>query len=288
MKKLILALLLAAVFARAESFDAKTAPFDSLYSNSQRAGDTPEHAAIRDAAYKELLARGPETLSNLMDRIHIENVMIGVYAIQLTRSWPIPKEQAMPVLASYYKAERDVTRKMAAFLSGFYRAPEYADQIYPLLDHEKTKGAAIRALGKWQVTNALPRIAAFLHDDKERVRVATANALRDIGDPRAIQPLIGALGDPLYSVRNTAARALVSFGSAAVTPVMAALELAKTDAATRRQLIRCLGDLKDERAVIALKPLAGKSDYETSADAQHALDLISGKRTDIWFGPGGE
>ena len=273
----------AALSARAETFDPKKMPFEVLFEQSQRAGDSPEHAAMRDAAYAEMMARGPETLSNLMARIHIENVMIGVYAITLTKDRPLPKEQALPVLMSFTGAERYQTRKMAAFLASFYRAPEYAEKIYPLLDHEKTKGAAIRALGKWRVTNALPRIEPFLHDEKERVRIAAVNALHDIGDAREIPALIGALGDPVFTVRNTAARALVNFGPAAVEPLIAALEKV-SDAAAKRQLIRCLGDLKDARAAAPLKPLAENPDYETRTDAQHSLDLIAGGRTDIFFG----
>ncbi len=287
MKKVVAAILFAAVFARAETFDPKKAPFEVLFEQSLRAGDSPEHIAMLGAAYDELMARGPESLSNLMDRIHIENVMIGVYAITLTKDRPLPKEQALPVLMSFVNAERPATRKMAAFLAGFYRAPEYAENIYPLLDHEKTKGAAIRALGKWQVTNAIPRIDSFLHDAKERVRVATANALRDIGDAHAIPSLIGALDDPMYTVRNTAARALVSLGKASVEPLVSALGQAADDA-KKRQIIRALGDLKDERALDALKKMRDGGDYEMRQDVSNAIALIGGTSTNVWFGAGGE
>lgn len=291
MKRLLTLLFVLPLFASGEEkFDAKTAPFMQLFQESQRAPDTAEHAAWRESAYNEMMARGAETLSNLMERIHIENPMLGTYAITITRDRPVPKDDAMRVLTSFYTAERHVTRRMAAFLSGFYDAPEYAEKILPLLDHDKTRGAAVRALGKWRVTNALPRIEKILAGDpKERIRVAAANALRDIGDPRSIEPLITALGDTMWSVRNTAARALVSFGPEAVTPVMARLELANNlDNVARRQLVRCLGDLKDKRAVFLLRKLADEADAATRTDAQHALDLISGQRDDVWFGPGGE
>lgn len=287
MRSFLITLCFAASLARAETFDAKKASFFELFEQSQGAPDTPQHAAWREAAYAELLARGPETLSNLMERIHVENVMIGVYAINMTKDTPIPKEQALPVLMSFTTAERPVTRKMAAFLASFYRAPEFAEKMFPLLSHEKTKGAAIRALGKWQVTNSLPHIAPFLHDDKERVRVVTANALRDIGDPAAIEPLIEALSDPMFSVRNTAARALVSFGPRSVQPLIDAMKRTPS-AAARRQIIRCLGDLKDKRAESALRPLTNAGDLEVRNDAQRSLDFIAEKISEPWFGPGGE
>lgn len=279
--------LFAASLLHAEAFDARKATFMQLFDESLRAGDSAEHVASKNAAYAELMARGPETLSNLLERIHIENVMIGVYAINMTADNPMPKEKALPVLASFYKAERPVTRKMAAYLSSFYRAPEYAEQIYPLLEHEKTCGAAVRALGKWQVTNALPRIEKTLREGKERVRVLSANALRDIGDPRASPKLIEALGDDFFTVRNAAARALVSFGKPAASPSLAALSKTQNELA-RRQLVRVLGDLKDGRALKDLEPLAKSPDAALAADAQRSIELITGKRDDAWFAPGGD
>lgn len=285
MKGFFIAIFFAAFFARAETFDPKKMSFMELFSQSQRAGDTAEHAEWRDLANKELIARGPESLSNLMDRIHVENVMIGVYAIQLVKTWPLPKDQAVPVLLSFVGSPREVTRKMAVFLLSFYHAPEEAEKIYPLLESEKTRGAAIRALGKWRVTNALPRIEPFLHDEKERVRIVTANALRDIGDPREIPALIATLADPVFTVRNTSARALVTFGASAIGPIAGALRDA-SEGVAKRQLIRCLGDLKDTRALASLRPLLDSGDYETRSDVQHSCDLITGKRADLWFGPG--
>lgn len=284
---LLAALLLLPAPVCAETFDAKKATFMQLFDESLRPDDSARSIASRNAAYAELMARGPETLSNLLDRIHVENVMVGVYALNLTKDKPLPKEQAVPVLVSFLGAERPVTRKMAAFMLGFYRAPECAEQVFPLLDHEKTRGAAVRALGKWQATNALPRIEEVLRNAKERSRVMAANALRDIGDPRAIPALIAALDDPVFTVRNTAARALVAFGPAAVPPVLAALETA-TGEAKRRQLIRVLGDAKDLRAAGALGRMAKAGEVETRADAQRSLDLISGARSEPWFGPGGD
>lgn len=284
---LLLAGCLAALALRAGAFDAKKAPFLELFDESLRAGDSPEHLASRNAAYAELMARGPETLSNLMERIHVENPMIGVYAIGMTADRPMPVEQALPVLASFYAAERPVTRKMAAYLSSFYRAPQYADRVLPLLGHEKTRGAAVRALGKWQVTNALPRLLECLRDGKERVRVLSANALRDVGDPRAVPALIGAVGDPVFTVRNAAARALVGFGDAAKQPALAALD-ASRDETARRQLVRVLGDLRHPGALASLRSLAEGGHAGLADDARRSIALIDGRREDPWFVPGGD
>ncbi len=286
MKRILIAFFILAAGAHAAPFDVKKADFQTLIEQWLRPGDTPEHAAFKQACYDELYSRGPVTLSNLMDRIHIENVMVGVFATDMTKDKPIPRDQALSALLPFLQATNPITRKMAAFFLSFYDAPEHAAELHPLLDHEKTRGAAIRTLGKWHVTNSLPRITPFLHDGKERVRVLTANALRDIADPRSIPDLIPALADPMFTVRNSAALALIPFATTARDPVIAALKKS-TDATARRQLIRILGDLKDPAALDVLKPLLGDPDSEIRRDTQHAIDLIDKKRDDVFFAPGG-
>jgi len=54
-----------------------------------------------------------------------------------------------------------------------------------------------------------PLIAA-LKDAEWRVREAAAEALGKIGDPRAVEPLIDALQDKEWFVQRTAAEALIS------------------------------------------------------------------------------
>lgn len=287
MKRIFIACFIAlAAVANAAPFDVKQASFEQLLTQWLRPGDSPEHAAFKQACYDELYSRGPVTLSNLMDRIHIENVMVGVFATDMTKDKPIPRDQALSALLPFLQATNPVTRKMAAFFLSFYNAPEHAAELHQLLNHEKTRGAAIRTLGKWHVTNSLPNITPYLHDGKERVRVLTANALRDIADPRSIPDLIPALADPMYTVRNSAVLALLPFGTVARDPVIAALKT-RPDPAARRQLIRILGDLKDATALDALKPQLADPDPEIQRDAQRAIDLIEKNRDDAFFAPGG-
>jgi HEAT repeat protein len=203
--------LLLARGAGAQEFEPRSASLDDLVYQAVRYATTPGKRARQAAARDELAARGPDALRALMERIHIENVMIAVLAEQQAER--MGAEAGAPVLAEFLGATHSRTRKMAAYFLGDYRAPEYADRMEPLLDDEQTAGVAIRALGKWQVAEAGARIALFLHHPRERWRVFAANALRDIGDPRAIPPLIEALSDPVFTVRQAAARALVSFGA---------------------------------------------------------------------------
>jgi HEAT repeat protein len=79
----------------------------------------------------------------------------------------------------------------------------------------------------------------------------------------------------------------VNFGSSSVGPLIDTLAKV-SDTTKRRQIIRCLGDLKDDRATNPLRAFLEFPDYETRVDARHATDLIAGTRSDPWFGPGGE
>ena len=51
-------------------------------------------------------------------------------------------------------------------------------------------------------------IVELLEDKDFRVREAAAKALGRMGDPRAVDPLVNALGDPMDGVRDAAAVAL--------------------------------------------------------------------------------
>jgi HEAT repeat protein len=73
--------------------------------------------------------------------------------------------------------------------------------------------AAAWALGELKVYAAVPRLIAALNDDFENfgrfpVRLAAAEALAEIGDEQAIEPLKRALESENDEVRETAARAL--------------------------------------------------------------------------------
>ena len=243
---------------------------EALLAAALMAGDSPAHKAAKEQAHAELMARGPDSLRDLMGRMDTENVMVPVLAQELVDQ--LPAEKAVPVLRDFLAAPSTNQQRIALFYLGFYHAPELAPQVRPLLAHAKLRAAGIRALGKWQVAADLPLLGASLTDTNERVRVAAANALRDVGDPRAIAELAPALGDPVFTVRNTALRAIVSYGPAAEP---ALLELvASKDRTARRQAIRGLGQCGTRAALKVLKPLCADPDPAVRRDAEQACTLL--------------
>jgi len=212
---------------------------EKLLSDASRYASTPEKRATKEKARIELKSRMSESLRAAMKYMHGDNVGLQV---QITE-WLIdqPTEVVTPVLLEFIDDERSETRRIALYFLGFHQTPEHADRIFPYLDDEDCRGAALRTLGKWKVSAAREPAEKWLMDGKERVRVVAANALRDIGDPASIPALVQALNDPIFTVRNTAARALLSFGDNAVDYLI--IDESKDSDQFIAMKKRCLADL---------------------------------------------
>ncbi len=255
--------------------------YDELLYSATRYGNTEARREEKKVAREELFRRGPEALREVMDRIHFENIMLQVFAFELIRG-PVSAESGTPVLLGYLDHEKPETRRIAAYFLGFYPAPENPERLLKLLEDDKTRNAAIRTLGKWKVEAARPEITLLLAaSDKERTRVLCANALRDLGNPESLPALLAALGDPVFTVRNTAARAIASYGKTAHRPLREALETAQDPA--RRQIIRLLGEMQVSWVTRPLRRLLNDPDEFVRADAARALGQLDPEATPRWL-----
>ena len=243
--------------------------WDDVLYRATRYGDTAERRAGKDAARGVVFSNSVESLRALMDRIHFENVGLQVLAQNLVEQ--MKKDDAVPVLLDYLKPGPTNTQRIAIYFLGFYSAPESASKLRPVLDNPPLRGITIRTLGKWRSRDDAKAIAGFLSDTNERVRVASANALREIADEQSIPALIQAQGDAVFTVRNTALRALVSFPGAE-KQIVEALE--KADGIRRRQLIRALSHYPTASARRELARQAKSDDELVRADALRSLLLL--------------
>jgi HEAT repeat protein len=207
---------------------------DDLLYDATRYGDTPARREAREVAKATLLERMPEAMHAAMRHVHGDNIMIQVLLMEWVQSQP--GDVITPVLIDYLEDEREQARRLAIFFLGFHDTPEHAEKIMPHLEDEATRGAALRTLGKWQVPEARLPAERWLREGKERLRVVAANALRDLGDHAAIPALTAALGDPFFTVRHAAARAVVLLAGddpsllPATAPNQRLLERIKADA----------------------------------------------------------
>ena len=189
-KFLFCVLSLLALTVRAETFDATNASWDRLIFAATRYGSTEEKREQKEQAHKVIFDRGPDSLHFLMAQIQVENIMVSVLTQELVEH--LNAKQAVPVLLDFLETDDPTTRKMAAYFLSFYKTPKHAKKLLPLLDDEKTRGSAMRTLGKWRIKSACPTIGGYLNDPKERIRIVAVNALRDIGYSAYIPPLINA------------------------------------------------------------------------------------------------
>ncbi len=190
----------------------RDAGYETLISAISRYGNTEARRTKKALARRELQARGTDALHWLINHCHLENLWIVLTARELVRR--LDKDEAVPILIQALDAEHPDIVRMAAYLLGYFTCPEHAARLMPLLENHKTAGPALRTLGKWQVTNAIPAMVAALDHEKERRRILAVNALKDVGDPMVASNLVKMLDEPVFTVRHTAAEALKKLGAA--------------------------------------------------------------------------
>ena len=258
-----------------EPVDWATVPADKVVHYACAATLTDEKEALSRKAFDEIIRRGPKGIQALMDHMHIQNIVVRVHADNIIRRNKDP--EFVPILLGYLDSEHERTRKYAAYLLGYYELPEYADKLWPLLENDETENTAIRSLGKWKVSAAIPRILPYLKHEKEIKRILAVNALRDIADPTTADPLIAALSDPVFTVRMTAARALSALGEEAQIDILTALDTAEKPA--RRLLIQVLGDRGDASAIPRLQRYLSATNIQVVAEAANALRILGQTNT---------
>jgi VWFA-related protein len=105
-------------------------------------------------------------------------------------------------------------------------------------------------LGGLPVEGAPAGLLAALDDRSAPVRAAAAMALGRIREPRAIEPLVAMLREPIESDRVAAGEALLSFGPTAVPALLAALDGA--GAHQQSEILNVLAGIADPRAAAAV------------------------------------
>lgn len=252
-------------------FTPGTMTLEELMVHANRYGSTEEKYTRKFAAQDEIMNRGTASLRYLINNTHIQNIWFWIFSRMLIEK--LPADEAMPVLLDALDSDKTDVRKSALFFMSYYDTPEHAEIIQPCMEDEKLVGMTMRTLGKWRITNAAPAIASFLQHTNERIRVVAVNALRDIGDPVAVPELVTALGDPIFTVRNTAARALAVIGPAAEPALLNAY--GQTDSIIeKRQILRTLCDLRSTNCIPLLEAAQSDPDRGLREDARRALPVF--------------
>ncbi len=171
-------------------------------------------------------------------------------------------------------------------------------------EREYAAGDLLTAIEKMGEAAVGPLIEA-LQDKEGTVRKFAATLLGRLGDPRAIEPLGMALYDLHHEVGKVSADSLARFGGPAFDILVAALShpemwirihsigaLAKIkdgrvtpiilemlndpERDVKKQVIQCLGELKDRRSSAALQEIASeRADRELHSLAKQALENLT-------------
>jgi hypothetical protein len=135
----------------------------------------------------------------------------------------------------------------------------------------KARLEAIEDLADEDAAKALPPLLSALSDKDARIRAAAAEALGEVGDRSAVEPLGKALaGDDDAGVREAAAEALGELGLPNAVPVLRA-GLRDGDADVREAVVDALADIGGPEAERVLRQALADSDEDVRDAAAAAL-----------------
>ena len=143
--------------------------------------------------------------------------------------------------------------------------------LVPALQDDNTfrRDSAVRILGEIGDPRALPPLLNALKHSEPEMRRDTVLAIGQIGSPQAVEPLINALRDESLPVCEEAIRALAKLGKVAVAPLMSALQ-EHEDHNIRDNVIKSLGAIGVE-GIDVLASTLHASDADLRETALRAL-----------------
>jgi HEAT repeat protein len=144
------------------------------------------------------------------------------------------------------------------------------------LQATEVKAYAVQALGELKDTRAVEPLISVLADEHFYYRDWAATALGEIGDARAIAPLIASMKGYERATQDAAKNALVKIGDPAVEPLIAALE--NEDPGIRLWAVTALGEIKDSRSVEPLIVKLNDGDYYVRQQVPQALANLNDPR----------
>jgi HEAT repeat protein len=137
--------------------------------------------------------------------------------------------------------------------------------------HGEARRFAAEALGQLGDARAVEPLSAALADQDKYLAHQAAQALGLIGDPRAVESLIAALDDSDYSLSIKSAWALGQIGGPAVDPLVAIVEERRPTSKAAAFALGCSGDA---RAVGSLVGAVAAGDAALREAAAKALSKI--------------
>lgn len=172
-----------------------------------------ENAVLRNSALTALERQGPYAVPHLMALSRDANLEVAMFAVQILSR---------------------------------IKDPSTVQALLPLLEHPDTNiaQAAVEALGAVRARDAVPGLIRLLHADLW-LQFAAVAALGEIGDARAVQPLIESIQNEMLS--EPAVEALGKIGSAEALPCLLSLLAGQDRLPLRDQVLRASAAILETR-----------------------------------------
>ncbi|OGJ93882.1 MAG: hypothetical protein A2487_08385 [Candidatus Raymondbacteria bacterium RifOxyC12_full_50_8] len=122
--------------------------------------------------------------------------------------------------------------------------------------------------------NFLPHLIALLDDPNKAIKHRTLETFIKLHDQRTIEALITSLDEHDEKVVGLAIKALVEIGQESTTHLIKIMRQHRSRI-FRSNAIRCLGELKDKRAILVLLNNLGSNYYTIRQEAINALSKIN-------------
>ena len=286
MKKLFLFVISSFVILHSSALaDELKEKVDSLFIKA--CGGLEKYRDLAEPSKEALIEMGEEAVLYLLDKLDTQSAREKWTLIDIVSK--IGEPAVMPLIESLRCDNKDEV-KLASRILGDIKDKRAVSPLIELLDKEdfNTRSYACESLGKIGDTTAFIHVSSCLKDSVEVVRKSAAVALGKMSagsigkDSRAIPYLIEGLSDPHFSVRMSSAEALVEIGEPSVKPLIELLNLSQTgrpptDTIAVYLAIESLGKLKEKRAVKPLLKKLEDNDWATRAFTVEALGEIGDK-----------
>jgi HEAT repeat protein len=238
---------------------------------------------VRAAAAEALAEVGAaEALEALIEALADENWAVRKAAGLAIRQ--MRDARALEPFIAALSGQTQEARQLAAEALGqLYDARAVEPLVGALADRSwDVRAAAARSLGVIADARAVSPLMVSMRESDLGVRDAAADALVRIGPP-AFDALVGALDDPSWDVRRTAALALGRLGDQRATGRLLLALRDNSDPWLRQDAALALGQIGDLSAISLLRDALfddAPRVREAAAEALHALESISTQAAD--------
>jgi HEAT repeat protein len=239
-------------------------------------GGLEKYRELAEPSKKALIDMGEEAVPYLLDKLDTQSAREKWTLIDIVSK--IGEPAVMPLI-EYLKSDNKDEVKLASRILGDIKDNRAVEPLIGLLNKKdfNTRSYACESLVKIGDTTAFFHVSSCLKDSVEVVRKSAAVALGKMKESRAIPYLFEGLSDPHFSVRMSSASALVEIGEPSVKPLIELLNH-PTDTIAVYLAIESLGKLKEKYAVKPLLKELEDDDWATRAFTVEALGEIGDKK----------